>query len=114
MLLLKDMHTQTYRILRNTELYKYNNAVLQCIFPKANNHLSCSFSQVLGASKRDAETGTVVPILQDMTETKPNKILLPPFYSLYKLKEFKWKQGLVIKLIKGYLITKTTRNYLFF
>lgn len=70
--------------------------------------------KVLGASKRDAETGTVVPILQDMTETKPNKILLPPFYSLYKLKEFKWKQGLVIKLIKGYLITKTTRNYLFF
>lgn len=45
-----------------------------------------------------------------MTETKPNKVLLPPFYAyeetlypwiLYKLKEFKWEQGLVIKLIKG-------------
>lgn len=49
------------------------------------------------------------PILQDMTETKPNKILFPPIYSyeetfyswaLYRLKEFKWKQELGIKLIK--------------
>lgn len=36
--------------------------------------------KALGASKSDTEICTVVPILQDMTETKPNKILLPPFY----------------------------------
>lgn len=63
-----------------------------------------------GASKRDTEIWTVVPILQDVTETKPNKILFPPFYYyeetfyswvLYKLKDFKWKEGLGIKLTKG-------------
>lgn len=74
------IHKHTHRILRNTELYKYHNAVFTVYFSKNKQppHFSSVFLiWTLGASKRDSEIWTVVPILQ---ETKPNKILLPPFY----------------------------------
>lgn len=44
-------------------------------------HFSSVFSvKTLGGSKKDTEIWTVVTILQHMTETKPKKILLSPFY----------------------------------